>query len=357
MHTRRIGAVIALLAAGVLLLAPGPDRAGRIPAQLPRELAGPALTTVSVTTDTTGPAALIAGYPDLPVVGDMSGGQNVVVGADNSYRTVPSDSRLDPRGRYLLLAGEDGALTRLNLADRSTRRYDIGTDGYTVAMAIAPDGNTALVGPTPDRHTAPVQIDALHLLDLRTGESRNLGVRASAAAFSPDGTRIVVTTGDRSDNVVIDPATDTRTPGRPRGLIAGDDAWSPDGRLLAYQTFGEPTVELAPVDGASEPTTLTDVGTFLGWRDATTILVYDYGGRLRTIGTDGTAAQVMRMPERTGITDAAGALIPDLVFDETTDPDRGPWWLRFRWPLLAVTLLTLLMTAPSIVSRRRRTAV
>ncbi|WP_170323993.1 TolB family protein [Cryptosporangium phraense] len=319
------------------------------PTVLPRTLAGPALTTVAATMDSPGRGALIVSYPDRPVAGDIFGTQEVLVGPGNSYRTVPIGTLIDPRGRYVVLPGAHGTLTRLNLADRTERRYRAPSEpGHTIPVAISPDGTRVLYGASSDPGNP--QVEHLHLLDLRSGATRDLHTKAMTAAFSPDGTKVAI--GNDGESVILDPATGGRTPGPLGRRLAGDDAWSPDGRTLAYQENGELTVTLAPVDDSTEPVTLTDAGQFVGWRDPRTILVFDYGGTVSTV-SGGTRTVVMTMPQSTGVEDAAGALVAGLRFTETASPDRGPWQLRFRWPLLAAAA-ALAATAALVVRRVRR---
>ena len=116
-----------------------------------------------------------------------------------------------PDGR--LLVHDDGRLvvTRVDGAERHTI-------GGGDVWALSPDGRTVAVG--------------LTLVDVASGESRQLGSEpVSAVTWSPDGTRLAATSGDRV--LLADQNGNLRELVRIKGRDLGELAWSPDGRKLA----------------------------------------------------------------------------------------------------------------------------
>jgi hypothetical protein len=184
----------------------------------------------------------------------------VAVGIDGSYRLIYQDigegnGILTPDGRYYVRAG----LRMLDLTTGEERQLS-GDAIWGEPLAWSPDGTELLIGvsnddgvitygddATPDND--PDKLDDLVAIDMRTGERRFVAVGRlnsyTAAAWSPDGTRIAVEgpvgRGDTGRRLsVLDARTGapvwTRDVPLTQGL-AGRGAWSPDGRRLALFAF------------------------------------------------------------------------------------------------------------------------
>jgi hypothetical protein len=142
-----------------------------------------------------------------------------------------------PDGRYLftLYLGSDGGamIHELDLQDATARCVDLPGDGnygsaITYALALDPAGTTLwAVSPGYGRAVA-IDVRAHRVTQLIKFVPGAWTQNAGTAAFSPDGSRIVVT--DAQHLWFVDPALRRVVPGAPHVAIAL--GWSPDGRKL-----------------------------------------------------------------------------------------------------------------------------
>jgi hypothetical protein len=324
--------VVILLGAATLWFLPGPPPAPAAiigSASIPSTVAGPAVTTAAAESAPAGRAALLIDYPDVGFVGDIFGSQEVAVGADgDSYRVVPIDSLLDPTGTHLMMPGRNGHLTLLDLSTGRQRQYSLDGSGFTRALAFSPDGASVVFGSTTAEYSR--WVDQVMLLDVRSGRSRLLrDANSAAVAFAPGGGELAVQVNGA---VLVLDATGHQLRRLPAGELAGDDAWSPDGSLLAYQQAGEISVDLVSPTTGEIIAHREALGKFLAWQRPGIMMVSDYSSRIRLAGLAGNPETVVTMPGRTGVDDVASGLIPTLGFRRATTPDRGPWYRRLRWP-------------------------
>ena len=371
---RRIGAVAVCVAAVmvVLMLAPGLVDARRDggsvaggPAVLPRVLGSSSVLARSANDAPAGPATMLVGYADLPGWGDLAGGgQELAVGADgHGYRTLAAPapftgitrtaSLLSPDGTRALVGEAGGTLRLVDLTTGRSRGFRLRGGGYTRALAFSPDGRYAVAGGTADpdsRWVTPA------LLDLRAGTDTPLGRGpSSAAAFSPDGTRVAIqhdggiTVLDRDTGRGETALTD------PGSQLAGAHAWSPDGRWLAMSGDaggGTHFIPAGPADPTPRLPRLADqTESFVGWASPTTIIATDRTGTL-------VAQPLPAGPRRALTTLAGGSLLEDIATTplaalaahprtSAARPDYGPrpaWWTRLV-AALAVALAALVALA------------
>jgi dipeptidyl aminopeptidase/acylaminoacyl peptidase len=116
-------------------------------------------------------------------------------------------------------------------------------------------------------------------LDIVTGHLRDYPAvkNVHAAALSPDGSRIVVTSGRGAE--LVDAATGrvVVTFEAPSEVSLDGDAWSPDGTLIAM--VDRAAVAVVDVTGRRPvarrlPLTGIMYGSAIGWRDESTVLVH-----------------------------------------------------------------------------------
>ncbi|MFD0591770.1 TolB family protein [Catellatospora coxensis] len=181
---------------------------------LPDRIAGYSPLTGSVSAAPPGRALLLYGYGNSEMFRTY---QTLVLGADAEvYRQLdaaPERTKpwlLSPDGRTVVLSEPDREVAEVRVVDLETgltRQVPVPRPGGVVPLALSPDGNTlaySIVDMTPI--AAEAARDAgryvewyatghgeLMLLDLRTGQATGTGiVPVSAAAFAPDGRRLVV---------------------------------------------------------------------------------------------------------------------------------------------------------------------
>ncbi|GAB4052568.1 WD40 repeat domain-containing protein [Catellatospora paridis] len=385
-----------LLGAGVLLTPAGgtdPGPAQRPPgrAGLPDRVAGYSPLTGSVSDAPPGRAIMVYGYGNSEMLRTY---QSLVLSADtDAYRqldAMPDRSGpwlLAPDGRTIVLSAADRAMAEVQVVDLQsgqTRQVPLPRAGGVTPLALSPDGNTlaySIVDTTPiaedmardvgnliQRHAT--EHSELVLLDLRTGQATATDAGpVSAAAFAPDGQRLVVQSRLRTWLVGLDGRRQQEVM-VPQGYgITVHNAWSPSGLLLAvvpwavedwgtdrayvldYRTPGAVrTVSLA------EPSVLrgtADTETFLGWLSDTEVLgqSWDYGsdtGALWAVPVDGRSPRVLSrfddayrcefglqrcVPYEVSV---AAGLLPELTVRPAGPLDRGPWPAGIRLAALVV---------------------
>lgn len=256
-----------------------------------------------------------------------------------------SDALLSADGTRIATCGP-GVVRIVDLASGVGRDYAVA--GEVLVLAWSPDG----------RIVACTVGDDLVLLELPNGRVRPVelgGERCVTVAFSPDATRLVVELLERvaivefDESGVVDRLV--TLPTKPDEQLSGPAAWSPDGRLVAFQQDGpddpdssEPplsVVSFIEVDGP-EPIRSrhqmnfagAEFKEFLGWRSPDRVVLFEYEvGRLVVTvrNLDGSAREVLAVA---GMDLYAVRLATGLLAELRTRPvgedDVGsrPRWLK-----------------------------
>ncbi|WP_238011700.1 hypothetical protein KZZ52_46040 [Dactylosporangium sp. AC04546] len=347
---------------------------------LPRTFAGLSLLTAPVSAAPPGPAvaAYVQGSNGPRMLHTL---QTVVVAYDGrTYRRVDEAERrggkvelstwqdapvlLSPDGAAVAVGslGDARDVAVVDLTTGATRHFAAPVTGVIEPRAWSPDG-TRLV------YDAGAETA---LLDLRSGTSTTLPVRAVAAAFAPDGRRLAVQQQleTRSELLIVELAGgEPRTVGSiPFGArIAGPNAWSPDGRYVALVDNAGVgkipcTLTFVAVDGdAAVPPAIERSGeiALLGWRATDELLLTEgsstVGRTVSAVPLSGTPRPLARVGGGSTTYDlqVAAGLLPELRVAETGDPQRGPWPLWLRLLTAAVVLFTATGLGWLILRRRR----
>ncbi|MFF5229754.1 WD40 repeat domain-containing protein [Dactylosporangium sp. NPDC000521] len=250
-------AVLALLAGGLGLLplvrpvAVVPAAPGAAPS-LPDHIAPYSSLTSTVSRSPGGRAVMLFEFGNGELFNQF---QPLALGADrDTYRQLDAaEGRrgirpwlLSPDGTTAVVTDDLTAVDALTLIDlRTGRRRAVPLPAPTgaVPLAFSPDGRTLAYSAVPMPMGDPYndtlgesrRTGVLVLVDLTTGRHRTLGgvTPVFAASFAPDGQRIAVQTGPQVEIVDLD-GTVTRTVDLPADhVLTMNAAWSPDGRLLA----------------------------------------------------------------------------------------------------------------------------
>ncbi|MEU8238469.1 hypothetical protein AB0C07_09505 [Actinoplanes missouriensis] len=212
------------------------DTSGRV--SLPVEVGAPGIWTPDATAHPIPAAAvLISGNTWYADDSTFYGGL-VGAGADD-YRVLDNEgaagmaSVLSPDGRRL--ASGDGIL---DIADgRRTPYPRAWTDLQIAAQAWSPDGTRLVVTSRPvddEPYAAP---ESLALLATGTGaitelEGSSPGLDGWTAAFSPDGARLAYPAGGRIRILTLASGAVTEIPMPDGAMLAGKGGWTRDGRGL-----------------------------------------------------------------------------------------------------------------------------
>ena len=371
--TRAVGAACGLVVL-VLLTAGVGDRDAGTAVALPDRLAGYSYLTGDVSNSPPGRA--LALYQHGFGVEFMDFPQAVVLAADDDvYRRLdaaedrsgpesqgdPGPMRLSPDGRRVALGDHDTSDAQLELVDLSSGdvvRYELPEAPRSVLpVAWSADGSQIayVSGDQPTNPYSPSSpIGDLFILNLESGDAEPVpgGDGAGMAAFSPDGREIAVQQYEGSENLSIVDLASSAVRALPHAVtLAGPNAWSPDGRLLAVE--GQLSLAFLDVAGSrpSIPLDLDVDQSMVGWVGEREVVLLDYSDdnvtRLVARPIQGGASRELTRVEGTssyGVfrVQLASALLLDLETRETGDPDRGPLPAPFR--IAAAVLIGLAAT-------------
>lgn len=293
-------------------------------------------------------------------------------------RGDPAPMLLSPDGRRVAIGDHDISGADIEVVDlssgevarhplspaRSVRPIAWSADSSQVAY-LARDNAT-------DPYSGRALVGDLFVLHADSGEVTPMAVgdEVSVAAFSPDGLELAVQRHGRDPGIAIlelassttqnlpQPTLRTRPEQRPDaeilrsqgGQLAGPDAWSPDGQLLAIRQDDELAFRDLGAPAQSSPRTLSVQWPYgqalVGWtgeREVALLQTHDDDTtRLLACALDGGEVRELTRVEGTssyGVQtfQLASALLSDLEVRPAGDPDRGP-----MPTLLRITLALLL---------------
>ncbi|GGM35274.1 hypothetical protein GCM10011608_19880 [Micromonospora sonchi] len=231
-------------------------------AGVPERISLPWMWQATVEQDPPGSASVLFGGGGLGLRGSDfvdHEGKIAVVGRGGDYRmllyggsesTAGEDVQLSPDGRYVAHVPGTDWLTVTDLTDGSDRAYlgPSNSDCCATPVSWSRDGASLLVveyDPEATRYDASGwgrDASRLTLLEVTTGATRilvdDLGDRwslrtASLAAFSPDGSRIAATVGDRLSLLDRDGRMLWSRDLGPQRKLAGNGAFTADGSRIA----------------------------------------------------------------------------------------------------------------------------
>ncbi|GIG63384.1 hypothetical protein Lfu02_77560 [Longispora fulva] len=396
-------AVLAVLTPVVALPdAPPPPRPANGGITLPRQFPAHSTRIPLLADKPTGPA--IAFYRQTTNPKNFYRSEAYVAGATtDGFRRLGIEAdvgaRLSPDGTRLALgdcSGSNPVVTLVDLATDQRRTFHLEPESVTTPRAWSPDGRYLVV--TTYAHAMcniPFLAGPLWLMDTETGRYHELAAEKTPrtdeptlVAFSPDGGRLAVQTEAQLTIMDLEgrPIRELDLP--PGQQLAGAQAWSPDGSLLALTTF-----EGAGFDAAMSPriSFLDATGTgaavpapvhvgfvwsspVLGWKDPGTFLVLTSAHARDSYNTAPNAARIVQVHTAGGAPEQLAALGPGPAgWAHTTDiqlagnlvPVMGaragppadaqpqPYWLA---PTIVACVLTLLASGWLLVRRLRSRA-
>jgi hypothetical protein len=369
---------------------------------VPRELAGYSYLTGRVSDSPPGPVVALFqhGYGveflDYPQAVVLGAGGDVYRRVDAAEDRAGGETQGDPAPMLLSPDGtrvavgdhdtDDPDVVVIDLMTGEVSTHPLPQGRSVVSAAWSNDGQSLaiLLSPEPTNPYSGGRITGdIGLLDLTTDETEMLDEgTATAAAFSPDGTELAVERSDDGDTTlsVIDLASGSRRKVPADGLLAGAAAWSPDGRLLAITTV-KPAGAPAEVDDPGIPSGLSFVdatggggttpepmsldlfgpGRVLGWAgpDEVVTLLNQAGAdpfvgpdhlTLTGLPLDGSQPRtLMRVPGiqsyGVGRFQLASAAADRLQVVDPDGVDRGPWPMSWRVVLAVLAGLAVWLVA------------
>lgn len=351
--------------ATVPLQFPGPSR---LTASLSTHPVGRAVALYRQDTGLVGPAQTLVVGTDGGTVRRLDGPDDRRTAAPTGAPTVATVASLSPDGRTVAVGSHPEAggadVTLVDLDGGQTRSYVVPRVPGVVPVAWSADGSRLAYLGTDETSAHPV--GRLFVFDVASHQAAPVpGADAvTAAAFSPDGTRLAVQSPGPAVVRVVDPGTGAGTdlPVPVGERLAGGAAWSPDGDLLAVSDGGR-RLDFVPVQpGRPAPASVTSAGDVLGWSSASTVVharpVVPGDQEFRVERTDvrtGATTAFWSVPTRDGL-DVSGvslatALLPTARTVPSVPVDRGPWPVSLR---VAMVVGAALLSLPAVVGLRRR---
>jgi dipeptidyl aminopeptidase/acylaminoacyl peptidase len=154
-----------------------------------------------------------------------------------AFQAAPTTMLRDTRSDIYILTLADKSLNKITTKPEAGSPPAWSPDGKTIAFTILPQTHTARPDSIMDRE---IGNDHLVLYDVASGKAKDtydprIDVSAGNPRWTPDGTRVLFTTGERAWNAVYayDVASDklSRIVGK---VLIGTPSLSKDGRLAAY---------------------------------------------------------------------------------------------------------------------------
>jgi Tol biopolymer transport system component len=282
----------------------------------------------------------------------------------------PGPMRLSPDGQWVALGDHDTSEAQLELVDLSTGDV-VGHELPEAPRSVLPvawsaDGSQIayVSGDQPTNPYSPSSpIGDLFVLDLESGDAEPVpgGEGVGAAAFAPDGRKIAVQQFKGSEGLaIVDLASSTVRALSHEGALAGSNAWSPDGRLLAV--VAESSIGFLDVARSrpSTPFQLDVDQSMVGWVGEREVVLLDMSGdnvtRLVAHRLDGGESRELTRVEGTSSYGVyrfqlASALLGNLDLRVAGEPDRGPLPTPFR--VAAAVLVGLAVTILAAWIKRR----
>lgn len=382
-----LGALCALAVFVLLTVGGGPRTPGSDVA-IPDELAGYSYLTGDASQAPPGRA--LALYQHGFGVEFMDFPQGIVLAADDDvYRRVDAaenragrESQGDPGPMLLSPDGTSVALGEHNTTSPDIEFVDLETGQVTsqevpdarsvLPVAWSQDGNRvsylATNKPTNPYSFSPIR-GALVELDLSSGSVEPVpgGKQASAAAYSPDGTRIAIQHGGDAGLQIVDLSTGDIRAVQEEGTLAGPNAWSPDGRLLtvarADEIWAVDVASTSPAEPTQVPFPESSVPEVVGWTGDRDVVIFGRTEENRSI-VDAVSVDTGESRELTRIDGVsnygvnrfqlASDLISDLPVREAGNADRGPMSLVLSVPLSLLAGFVALYVAGWIGRRGNR---
>ena len=181
-----------------------------------------------------------------------------------AFQAAPTTMLRDSRSDIYVVTIADRSLKKITAKPEAGSAPAWSPDGKTIAFTVLPQSHTARADSIMDRE---IGNDHLVLYDVATGTAKDtydpkMDVSAGNPRWTPDGSRVLFTTGERAWAAVYayDVASNklNRVVGK---VLIGNPSLSRDGRLAAY-TLGTsnapPEVHVSDLSFAS-PRKLTDV--------------------------------------------------------------------------------------------------
>ena len=181
-----------------------------------------------------------------------------------AFQAAPTTMIRDSRSDIYVVTIADKSMTKLTTKPEAGSTPAWSPDGKTIAFTMLPQSHTARADSIMDRE---IGNDHLILYDVASGKAKDtydakLDISAGNPRWSPDGSRVMFTTGERAWSAVYayDVASNKTTRIVDK-LLIGQPSVSKDGKLAAY-TLGSSTapndVYVSDLTFAS-PKKLTDV--------------------------------------------------------------------------------------------------